>query len=123
MCMPRTDTSNKLAEMRAKAMKNKVLKPFPFIELADFVPLRFATVGTAHDCSLGLGCPTSCCVQFPGHDDEDTGGKKRLSPVRLCLSVWRHCVLLYACGVCAGEVRCRLSVLCTGCPCGGGSVA
>ena len=38
VCMPPTKAGNNLAEMKKKQIKTKVAKPFPFVELADFVP-------------------------------------------------------------------------------------
>jgi hypothetical protein len=38
VCLPPTKAGNNLAEMKKKAIKTKVSKPFPFVELADFVP-------------------------------------------------------------------------------------
>ena len=37
-CMPPTKAANNLAEMKKKQIKTRVAKPFPFVELADFVP-------------------------------------------------------------------------------------
>ena len=38
VCLPPIKAGNTLAEMKKKAIKTKVSKLFPFVELADFVP-------------------------------------------------------------------------------------
>ena len=40
-CYPEAEPSNKLASSKAKAIKNKVAKPFPLVDLADFLPSAF----------------------------------------------------------------------------------
>ena len=38
ICLPEPDPTNKLGGHRAKAIKEKVAKPFPYMELSDFLP-------------------------------------------------------------------------------------
>ncbi len=37
-CYPSGEATNKLASLRAKAVKAKVAKPFPLMETAEFLP-------------------------------------------------------------------------------------
>ncbi len=37
-CLPSQEAANKLASLKAKALKAKVGVPFPFVELSEFLP-------------------------------------------------------------------------------------
>ena len=40
-CFPEPEPTNKLASLRAKAMKNHVAKPFPMVDISDFLTIQF----------------------------------------------------------------------------------
>ena len=46
--MPPTEAGNKLGEMKKKEIKANVAKPFPFVELADFLPNWASKVCVLH---------------------------------------------------------------------------
>ena len=79
VCMPPTKAGNNLAEMKKKQIKTKVAKPFPFVDLVDFVPSWATKVRTLRAAQDGWLVP---CVFF-SQVDEDDAAKKRMTPVRL----------------------------------------
>ena len=38
ICLPEADPTNRLATAKAKAIKEKVAKPFPYMEVYEFLP-------------------------------------------------------------------------------------
>ena len=45
-CIPEADPANKLATFKAKAVKDKIATPFPYMELSEFLP-RWVTTHVA----------------------------------------------------------------------------
>ena len=57
ICMPPSCAADKLAELRVKAIKARVAKPVPYIELAEFVPGWAKNVRRGHEI-----CTSSVCL-------------------------------------------------------------
>ena len=69
-CIPEADPANKLATFKAKAVKDKIGTPFPYVELSEFLP-RWVTSHMALAVRRCEHIPPFClgmqCVMFvPG---------------------------------------------------------
>ena len=109
-CYPEAEPSNKLASARAKDIKQRVEKPFPMVNVADFCPtsMEVSRVSPDHAPLLMMTRVNALCEDTPASFDDgeaasegERKNKKRLDMVR-----WVAAFQCYALAADAAEV-CR----------------
>lgn len=103
LCYPEQEPANKLAQAKAKAVKAGVAKPFPLIDMSDFLPPSMDVSDLCHITvySLILPCPFALKDTTAASDEADSSSakKKRLDMIR-----WIAAFQAYALAAEAAEV-------------------